>query len=85
MEKPIEINKQYVLPTFIQTLSYKKIVNSFSTKYKKHDMWFTKLNFVNKIEHICLLEEGVDNIIKNDKSEQQKDYIIIKVYLKPEN
>lgn len=85
MEKTIEINKQHVSPTFLQSLSFKKIVNRFSAKYKKNDIWFTKLDFVNRIEHMCLLEEGSDKVIKNDKSEEEKNYIVIKVYLKLEN
>ena len=85
MEKIIEINKQHVLPTFLKSLSFKKIVTRFRAKYKKHDIWFTKLDFVNRIEHMCLLEEGSDKVIKQDKSEEEKNYIVIKVYLKLEN
>lgn len=84
MEKIIEINKQHVLPAFLRTLSYKKIVNIFSAKYKKHEMWFNNLNFADKIEHMCLLEEGADKIIKHDKSEEEKEYIVVKIYLKTE-
>lgn len=83
MSSEIE-TKSYELPSFIKALSFKKVITQFSGKFKKNDIWFTKLDFVNRIEHVSLLEEGVDKIIKQDKTEESKDYIVIKVYLKPE-
>ena len=83
MSSEIE-TKSYELPSFLKTLNYKKIIAQFGAKFKKHDIWFTKLDFINRIQHINLLEEGVDKIIKQDKSEELKDYIIVKIYLKSE-
>lgn len=83
MSSEIE-TKSYELPSFLKMLNYKKIITQFCSKFKKYDIWFTKLDFINRIQHINLLEEGVDKFIKQDKSEELKDYIIVKIYLKSE-
>ena len=43
-------------------------------------MWFNNLNFADKIEHVSFLEEGADKIIKHDKSEEEKEYLVVKIY-----
>ena len=74
----------YELPYLLTAPSYKSIKNQFSAKYKKHDMWFNNLNFVTRIQHVNMIEEGTDKFIKHDKTEESRDYVVLKIYLKPE-
>ena len=69
----------------IQIPRYKKIMNKFSAKFKKNEIWFNKLDFVKRILYVNLVEEGTDKFIQQDKSEVSKDYIIVKIYLTEEN
>ena len=75
---------QYELPYLLSPPSYKSIKNQFAAKYKKHDMWFNNLKFVERIQYVNLIEEGIDKFIKHDKTEESREYIVLKIYLKPE-
>ena len=62
------------------TPRYKKIKNIFSAKYKKHESWMQSLE-IKDITSGCVLEKGVDEIIKHDGTTEQKNYFIIKVFM----
>ena len=34
--------------------------------------------------NVNMIEEGIDKFIKHDKTEESRDYVVLKVYLKPE-
>lgn len=76
--------KEFEQSICIAVPRYKRIINQFGAKFKKNEIWINKLDFVKRIKHVNLIEEGTDKFIQNDKSEVSKDYVILKIYLTEE-